>query len=468
MILQGGKSSRITLILLVLLSISTSNISTQTIYTVQQNNTNSKLSPKKVSKLASSLQVIVQDEELALTNSTSESTAASPFKHCISKSNKVLVELIAKSFIDALQNELEEIPFEVHQIHEKIISGYIAINQLESLNMLESLKYARPVYRPITHVGITDSQGDVAQYSDLGRSTYNVDGDGIRIGVLSDSYDNLNGANAGILSGDLPGPGNPNGYTTPVTVLKEYSGSGTDEARGIAEIIHDVAPGAEIYARTAFEGEADFARGIKDLFINGCEVIVDDVVYFTEPFFQDGVVAQAVDSVVSEGGVYFSAAGNMSNKSYESAFSASGFAYNGAPLHDFDPGAGVDYSQQITVPNGATLYLTLQWDDPFGSLPGSIAGADTAKEPTVFQGRALRTVANHVESMMFFVPLALVAHHMGLSENAMVIKGVWLYLIGRAIYPLTYWTGLPYARTLIWAVSIVGILMLFLPIMGWA
>lgn len=97
-----------------------------------------------------------------------------------------------------------------------------------------------------------------------------------------------------------------------------------------------------------------------------------------------------------------------------------------------------------------------------------LGARDTAKEPTVFQGRAMRTVSNHIESMMFFVPLALVAFHMGLVENAMVQKGVWLYLIGRVIYPLTYWTGLPYARTLIWFVSVVGLVMLLLPILGLA
>lgn len=66
---------------------------------------------------------------------------------------------------------------------------------------------------------------------------------------------------------------------------------------------------------------------------------------------------------------------------------------------------------------------------------------------------------------MFFVPLALVAYHMGLAENAMAVKGVWLYLIGRAIYPPTYWTGLPYARTLIWGVSLIGTLMILVQIL---
>ena len=93
---------------------------------------------------------------------------------------------------------------------------------------------------------------------------------------------------------------------------------------------------------------------------------------------------------------------------------------------------------------------------------------DTANDLTTFQARALRTVNNHIESMLLFVPLALVAFHLDLGDHDLVKKGVWLYLIGRAIYPITYWTGLPYARTLIWAVSILGIVLVFLPVMGWA
>ena len=97
-------------------------------------------------------------------------------------------------------------------------------------------------------------------------------------------------------------------------------------------------------------------------------------------------------------------------------------------------------------------------------LKWGFGSRDTAKDPTVFQGRAVRTVQNHIESMMVFVPLALAAYAMGL-EGGLIVKGVWLYLIGRAIYPLTYWAGLPYARTLVWAVSVVGSLMILVQIL---
>jgi len=93
------------------------------------------------------------------------------------------------------------------------------------------------------------------------------------------------------------------------------------------------------------------------------------------------------------------------------------------------------------------------------------AGArDAAKDISTLKGRADRTVANHIEGMMLFVPLALVAHAMGLSGD-MIVKGSWMYIIGRAIYPLTYWTGLPWVRTLIWGVSLIGTIMILIAIL---
>jgi uncharacterized MAPEG superfamily protein len=67
--------------------------------------------------------------------------------------------------------------------------------------------------------------------------------------------------------------------------------------------------------------------------------------------------------------------------------------------------------------------------------------------------------------MMLFVPLALVAHMAGVSSD-MLAKGAMLYVVARAIYPLTYWTGIPYARTLVWTAGVIGTIMVFLPVAG--
>ena len=80
------------------------------------------------------------------------------------------------------------------------------------------------------------------------------------------------------------------------------------------EIMHDLAPGAELGFATAFTSDASFADNIRALRFNaGCDVIVDDILYFNESPFQDGPIAQAVNAVTADGALYFSSAGNEGN-----------------------------------------------------------------------------------------------------------------------------------------------------------
>ena len=81
------------------------------------------------------------------------------------------------------------------------------------------------------------------------------------------------------------------------------------------QIVHDVAPGAQLFFATADVSEAGFAANIlalRDAPYN-CDIIIDDVFYFDEPVFQDGIVAQAVNTVTAAGALYFSSAGNEGN-----------------------------------------------------------------------------------------------------------------------------------------------------------
>jgi len=67
-------------------------------------------------------------------------------------------------------------------------------------------------------VGKVTSEGVRAMSADAARLLFGLDGSGIKIGVISDSFNRLNGAAVDIQSGDLPGSGNPNGYRKPVKV----------------------------------------------------------------------------------------------------------------------------------------------------------------------------------------------------------------------------------------------------------
>ena len=242
-----------------------------------------------------------------------------------------------------------------------VISGALPVDALGALAQLDGLEFVRPSYA-VADVGLTTSQADLAMNADLARATFGVDGTGVTIGVLSDSFNNLGGAAADIASGDLPAGG--------VTVLDDIAGGGSDEGRAMLQLVHDVAPGADLAFHTAFTGQAGFAQGIIDLANAGSDVIVDDVIYFAEPFFQDGIIAQAVDQVVAGGASYFSSAGNQSRDSYESAFNLSSSTLEGTFLHDF---GGGDVFQSLTIDGFSTFTLSFQWDQPFasGTAPGS-------------------------------------------------------------------------------------------------
>ncbi|MEM8897105.1 MAG: HYR domain-containing protein [Bacteroidota bacterium] len=299
----------------------------------------------------------------------------------IKENEYVLIKAIGKAGTSQLKAELEAIGLQQTSVFGEEISGYIPLRSVNKLASLGSLSYIRTSLRT-TNAGLTGNQADIALKTDIARSTYGVDGSGIKIGVLSDSYNTLREAEIAISSGDLPGPGNPNGYLSPVTVLKEYSGIGSDEGRAMLELIHDLAPASELYFYTAFEGEADFANGILALAAAGCQVIVDDVSYLAEPFFQDGIIAQAVDAIHAQGISYFSSAGNYGDNSYQAAFNPSGEelfidSLSVGMMHDFDDRPdSVNTRQSITIPANTSVLFGFQWVDNYSSLNAGL-GAQT-------------------------------------------------------------------------------------------
>ncbi|MBK7855000.1 MAG: hypothetical protein IPJ79_08925 [Bacteroidetes bacterium] len=120
------------------------------------------------------------------------------------------------------------------------------------------------------------------------------------------------------------------------------------------QIVHDIAPKADLAFRTGFISAGDMAQGILALEQANCDVIVDDITFITEPFFQDGVVAQAVDNVAAQGVSYFSAAGNFGNKSYSAVFNPTATP-NGivGSAHNF---GGGDIYQSLTLHQATTLW----------------------------------------------------------------------------------------------------------------
>ncbi len=186
-----------------------------------------------------------------------------------------------------------------------------------------------------------------------------ITGAGVKIGIISDSFNSNGGANAEAAEGFLP---ETVSGTSAVTVLGDQGGS--DEGRAMAELVHQVAPGAALYFDTDGPTEDSFAAAVTALKAAGCSVIVDDISIYSEPFFQvAGPVDTAIEAAIAGGTSYFSAAGNYASAFYEASFAGTSTVLHGAstPVSAQTFGNGTPY-QTITVPGGTSTTVELQWD----------------------------------------------------------------------------------------------------------
>ncbi|MGO4703118.1 S8 family peptidase [Dyella sp. 2RAB6] len=314
----------------------------------------------------------------------------------------VTVDIVAKDDVASVRTQLEALGFQTGAVYRNDIGGRLPVSQIDQAAALSGvLTISVPEKR--TRAGLVNSQGDSAQRSKALRETTRVrpatkedpeppqvDGSGLTIGVISDSFNCKAGMAGDIENGDLPAR---------VRVVKESGDCfnfGSDEGRAMAQLIHDVAPGASI-AFYSPDTLADFAQGIKTLALPthrtdahgrrgaGARIIVDDLGFFNEPLYQTGIGGAAIDEVTRiYGTAYFTAGGNDANRG-RAAYDNNDASFATAPvkrgpgdlrtplnvderLLNFDAsGAATLHNLPITVAARTTTTIALYWDQPMTS-----------------------------------------------------------------------------------------------------
>jgi hypothetical protein len=327
-----------------------------------------------------------------------------------------------------LKAALEDLGLQRAAVFANDVGGWLPVAQLQAAAARTEVHSLRAAMSR-TRTGAVTSQGDFVQHSAAVRASDAVTGSGVTVGVLSDSY-NCYAVYAESGSG-VPASGYAgyayNGFTATaatdvstgdlpagVKVLEEadclsygapiYTPFG-DEGRAMLQIVHDVAPGASLAFYTA-EGssEADFANGITALAAAGAKVIADDVGYFDEPFYQDGILAQSVDTVEAAGVAYFSAAGNDSDASYENtapsfATLATTGSNSGEYLLNFDTtGATATTALPLTLDPmepGEFTAIVVEWDQPYMTGSPNSGGATSRIDVCVTGATGVYTIQNN-------------------------------------------------------------------------
>ncbi len=319
----------------------------------------------------------------------------------------VAIDAVTRGDPQALKAALMSLGLEHPAVYLNDVGGWLPVNQLgaaaargEVLALRAAMPHKRAAQGPVA------TQGDYAQGSSVVRTDFPaLTGSGVTVGVLSDSFNcyaqyaapgsgvpvsgdegyAYNGFTADyasdVATGALPagvnvlGEAGCSNYLFPDSAGQPTGLPLSDEGRAMLQIVHSVAPGASLAFYTGDNSEADFANGIQALANAGARVIADDLGYYDEPFFQDGLIAQAIDTVESQGVAYFSAAGNdQETPSYMNTTPSFATLSNSAPnageyLLNFDAtGATTVTSLPVTIPAlppGDFVAVVVEWDQPY-------------------------------------------------------------------------------------------------------
>ena len=312
-------------------------------------------------KLNSSLKGISNKiSNMIVTRGDAESTKLSSLSNPLIKiddNGNVQVYLYCNEVSDSNLEELLSIGLIVEEVNEdlKIIQGWLPYENLEEAAEAGFVVKVTPPSYAHTRAGSLTTQGDAVLGSDDVRNILGFDGTGVKIGVISDGVDSLAMSQA---TGDLPG-----------FVDVGSNANGGDEGTAMLEIIHDIAPGADLAFYTAFPTSMNFLNAITFFMNNGVDIIVDDVGFLTQPYFQDGELAQAAQNAVDNGIIFVSAAGNDAQRHYQAFYIDDGGLDPDDDLHNFGAAAGgsSDVGMTYEIPGGGLAAFFLQWSDPFGS-----------------------------------------------------------------------------------------------------
>ncbi|OGT81276.1 MAG: hypothetical protein A3J35_06295 [Gammaproteobacteria bacterium RIFCSPLOWO2_02_FULL_52_10] len=255
-----------------------------------------------------------------------------------------------------------EVEIEIANSQFLIVQGWAPFDRLEEIAALSFVRQVQPPDYGSSRTGAFNTEGDSILLADQLRQL-GLDGSGVKIGVISDGANDRSDAQA---TGDLPENITVFGTCTkrPFDGSVCDRGSTCNEGTAMLEIIHDIAPGAEL-AIAAVSTSLEFVSRLDDLVNNfGAQVVVDDLGFYFQPFFADGLIAASVVAVTGQV-LYISSAGNSAQHHHEANYSPT--TLQGFEVHDFGQmnGGSSDGTMNVRIEPGSFLLTVLQWNDPF-------------------------------------------------------------------------------------------------------
>ncbi len=208
---------------------------------------------------------------------------------------------------------------------------------------LTFISYIRTIEEPVYQ--LIWSEGDAFHRAENVRELYNCNGAGRKVGIISNGVDHIEEAQVA------------NELSSYVDILyNPIHIENRDEGTAMLEIVYDIAPNSLLAFAASGNSESDMVNSINMLEQAGCNVICDDIIFFHEPVFEDGVIAQRVNQSYNNNIIYISSSGNQAQMHYIDDYSEG--------LNNFHQFSSTnDYLEFLT---GDEFKIVLQWNDKYG------------------------------------------------------------------------------------------------------
>ncbi|TMG02509.1 MAG: hypothetical protein E6I03_05830 [Chloroflexi bacterium] len=245
--------------------------------------------------------------------------------------------------------------------HENLVQVLVPVAALHALSRTGVVEFVRPPLRAVPlvtseGVGLTNASGWQAQ---------GLTGAGVKVAVLDLGFQGYTSR----LGTELP----PAVTAQSFRADGDITGGGEQHGTGVAEIVHDMAPGAQMYLAN-FDTEVELANASQWLTAQGVTVINASWGYFTSgPGDGTGIVDDVVTQSTAAGTLWSVAAGNHASRHWSGQFRDT----DNNTFHEFQlqpfvdegnqPGQNFFGSFYPIVGAGETIAAELKWDDPFGA-----------------------------------------------------------------------------------------------------
>ena len=235
----------------------------------------------------------------------------------------------------------------VEKVRGDLVQALVPVSSLKVLASSGTLEFVRLPYQRLP---LVTGQGVALINADVWHAA-GFTGSGVKVAILDLGFAGY----TSLLGTELPA----SVVTHSCRADGDITGGGEKHGAGVAEVVHEVAPNAELYL-VNFDTDLEYAECVDWIVAQGVDVINHSVGWFgSGPGDGTGPINDIAAGAVSAGVFWANAAGNQAQRHWAGAWQNS----DGDTWLNF---SGIDEGNDISVGAGQTVVAILKWDDPFG------------------------------------------------------------------------------------------------------